>query len=198
MFGHEVVSVFLRALTERHGHFFSFGMRAAETNVARTLQQQARLFGCLDQPPSRLNMKAMLRDTLAALTRMPTAVVQLRNGLAPRAHPTVENLEAAIRIPEPLRSYLLKTTLLSLTTHRFPHCFSRLSRPTPSTLPQKRLSTPLLPSVSHWHCSELKSKQCADVPTKPIRMRNCAFVTSTGSKSRNFGLHDQSTTCVPR
>lgn len=51
----------------------------------------------LDQPPARLNTKAMLRDTLASLTRMPAAVAQLRNGLAPRAHPTVENLEAAIR-----------------------------------------------------------------------------------------------------
>lgn len=51
----------------------------------------------LDQPPSSLNIKTILRDTLAALTRLPAAVAQLRNGLAPRAHPTVENLEAAIR-----------------------------------------------------------------------------------------------------
>jgi hypothetical protein len=51
----------------------------------------------LDQPRRQLNIKAMLRDTLASLNRMPAAIAQFRNGLAPRAHPLLVNLEAMIR-----------------------------------------------------------------------------------------------------
>jgi hypothetical protein len=51
----------------------------------------------LDQPPGALNVKAMLRDTLASLQQLPQAVGRLRKSLPPRAHPKLETLEAAIR-----------------------------------------------------------------------------------------------------
>jgi hypothetical protein len=51
----------------------------------------------LDQPPTSFNRKAMLRDTLAALEQLPEAVERLRKNLPPRAHPTLEGLEAVVR-----------------------------------------------------------------------------------------------------
>jgi hypothetical protein len=51
----------------------------------------------LDQPPGRLNTKAMLRDTLAALEQLPEAVARFRKNLPQRAHPQLEILEASIR-----------------------------------------------------------------------------------------------------
>jgi hypothetical protein len=51
----------------------------------------------LDQPPGKLNLAALLRDTLAALERLPTASSRLRSNLPPRSHATLSRLEASIR-----------------------------------------------------------------------------------------------------
>lgn len=51
----------------------------------------------LDQPPGKLNLRAMLRDTLAALDQLPAACSRLRNNLPPQAHPILAQLEPAIR-----------------------------------------------------------------------------------------------------
>jgi hypothetical protein len=52
----------------------------------------------LDQPPGKLNLVAMLRDTLAALEQLPAASSRLRSNLPPRSHATLSRLEAAIRM----------------------------------------------------------------------------------------------------
>src|SRR5450631_576965 len=43
----------------------------------------------LDQPPGKLNLQLMLRDTLAALDQLPTASSRLRKNLPPKAHSTL-------------------------------------------------------------------------------------------------------------
>ncbi len=51
----------------------------------------------LDQPAGRLDARAMLRATLAALDQLPAAVTRFRQTLPRRAHPTLANLETSIR-----------------------------------------------------------------------------------------------------
>ena len=51
----------------------------------------------LDQPPGKLNLQMMLRDTLAALDQLPTARSRLRNHLPPQTLPTLSRLELSIR-----------------------------------------------------------------------------------------------------
>jgi len=51
----------------------------------------------LDQPATSLNLRAMLRDTLAALEQLPEAVARFRKNLPRRAHPRLETLEATVR-----------------------------------------------------------------------------------------------------
>jgi hypothetical protein len=51
----------------------------------------------LDQPPGSLNLKAMLRDTLAALEQLPSASTRFRKNLPPRAHPRLAQLEVTVR-----------------------------------------------------------------------------------------------------
>jgi hypothetical protein len=51
----------------------------------------------LDQPPGKLNLHAMLRDTLAALEQLPAACSRLRKNLPPQAHLTLSQLELTIR-----------------------------------------------------------------------------------------------------
>jgi hypothetical protein len=51
----------------------------------------------LDQPSGSLDLHAMLRDTLAALEQLPQACARFRKNLPSRAHPTLGNLEAALR-----------------------------------------------------------------------------------------------------
>src|SRR5579863_10375837 len=51
----------------------------------------------LDQPPGKLNLQIMLRDTLAALDQLPTACSRLRKNLPPQTLPTLSQLELAIR-----------------------------------------------------------------------------------------------------
>jgi len=57
----------------------------------------AEALWALDQPPGSLNLKAMLRDTLASLEQIPQAVARFRANLPSRAHPKLETLEASIR-----------------------------------------------------------------------------------------------------
>ena len=51
----------------------------------------------LDQPAGSFNLKAMLRDTLAALEQLPEAFGRFRKTLPLHAHPRLEALEAAVR-----------------------------------------------------------------------------------------------------
>ena len=51
----------------------------------------------LDQPVGKLDLHAMLRDTLAALEQLPEACDRLRKHLPSRAHPTLGTLEAELR-----------------------------------------------------------------------------------------------------
>jgi hypothetical protein len=51
----------------------------------------------LDQPPGKLNLQLMLRDTLAALDQLPTACSRLRKNLPPQTLPTLSQFECAIR-----------------------------------------------------------------------------------------------------
>jgi hypothetical protein len=49
----------------------------------------------LDQPVGKLDLHAMVRDTLTALEQLPQACARFRKH--PRAHPTVGTLEAQLR-----------------------------------------------------------------------------------------------------
>ena len=51
----------------------------------------------LDQPPGKLNLQIMLRDTLAALDPLHTACSRLRKNLPPQTLPTLSQLELEIR-----------------------------------------------------------------------------------------------------
>lgn len=52
----------------------------------------------LDQPCGKLNLQAMVRDTLAALRQLPAACSRLRDNLPPSAHSTLAQLESNIRL----------------------------------------------------------------------------------------------------
>lgn len=52
----------------------------------------------LDQPPGKFNLRALLRDTLAALEHLPAACSRFRKSLPPPAHPTLVQLELTIRL----------------------------------------------------------------------------------------------------
>jgi hypothetical protein len=51
----------------------------------------------LDQPPGKLNLRAMLRDTLAALEQLPAACSQLRKNLPSQTQLPLSRLELTIR-----------------------------------------------------------------------------------------------------
>jgi hypothetical protein len=51
----------------------------------------------LDQPPGKLNLAAMLRDTLAALEQLPDACSRFRSNLPSRSHATLSRLEVSTR-----------------------------------------------------------------------------------------------------
>ncbi|MGH9722052.1 MAG: hypothetical protein ACRD8O_17730 [Bryobacteraceae bacterium] len=51
----------------------------------------------LDQPPGRLDLPAMLRDTLAALEQLSEACARFRKNLPRRALPTLAQLELTVR-----------------------------------------------------------------------------------------------------
>jgi hypothetical protein len=51
----------------------------------------------LDQPPGKLNLHDMLRDTLAALDQLPAACSRFRKNLPAQAHAPLSRLELIIR-----------------------------------------------------------------------------------------------------
>jgi hypothetical protein len=51
----------------------------------------------LDQLPGKLDLHAMLRDTLAALGQLPAACSRLRKNLPPQSHHPLSQLERTIR-----------------------------------------------------------------------------------------------------
>src|SRR6266851_4886453 len=57
----------------------------------------AEALWALDQPPGTLDVKTMLRDTLAALDQLPDASARFRNNLPQRAHPTLARQEVTVR-----------------------------------------------------------------------------------------------------
>jgi hypothetical protein len=60
----------------------------------------------LDQPPGSLDLRAMLRDTLAALEQFPDALVRFRKTLPQRAHSTLPALEMSVRKTlDPIEAY---------------------------------------------------------------------------------------------
>ena len=52
----------------------------------------------LDQPPGKLNMQAMVRDTLATLDQLPAARTRLHQNLPSQAQPILAQLERSIRL----------------------------------------------------------------------------------------------------
>lgn len=52
----------------------------------------------LDQPPGKLNLRAMLRDTLAALEQLPSACSRFRKTLPSQVQPALSQLELTIRV----------------------------------------------------------------------------------------------------
>ena len=66
----------------------------------------AEALWALDQPPGDLDLRAMLRDTLAALEQLPDALVRFRKTLPQRAHSTLPVLELSVRKTlDPLEAY---------------------------------------------------------------------------------------------
>ncbi|HZD31018.1 MAG TPA: hypothetical protein VE779_05080 [Candidatus Angelobacter sp.] len=60
----------------------------------------------LDQPPGKLNMKAMLRDTQAALEQLPTVCTRLRKNLPPQVQPILAKIEVSVRMNlHPVEAY---------------------------------------------------------------------------------------------
>jgi hypothetical protein len=60
----------------------------------------------LDQPPGSLDLRAMLRDTLAALEQLPDALVRFRKTLPQRTRSTLPALELSVRKTlDPLEAY---------------------------------------------------------------------------------------------
>jgi hypothetical protein len=60
----------------------------------------------LDQPPGGLDLRAMLRDTLAALEQLPDALVRFRKTLPQRARSTLPALELSVRQTlDPVEAY---------------------------------------------------------------------------------------------
>ena len=57
----------------------------------------AEALWALDQPPGTLDLKAMLRDTPAAMEQVPDASARFRKQLPPRAHPVLAKLEITVR-----------------------------------------------------------------------------------------------------
>jgi len=57
----------------------------------------AEALWALDQPLGRLDMRLMLRDTLAALEQLPQAATRFRKNLPKRAHPILARLEVTAR-----------------------------------------------------------------------------------------------------
>jgi hypothetical protein len=60
----------------------------------------------LDQPPGSLDLRSMLRDTLASLEQLPENCARFRKNLPRRAHPGLAHLESTVRNHlDPLEAY---------------------------------------------------------------------------------------------
>jgi hypothetical protein len=59
--------------------------------------EYAEALWALDQSPGTLDLRLMLRDTLAALEQLPGATARLRKNLPKHAHPTLARLEVSVR-----------------------------------------------------------------------------------------------------
>jgi hypothetical protein len=57
----------------------------------------AEALWALDQPTGSLDRRAMLRDTLAALSQLPPAAARFREKLPPRSQPVLAQLELSVR-----------------------------------------------------------------------------------------------------
>lgn len=57
----------------------------------------AEALWALDQPPGDIDLRAMLRDTLAALEQIPKECARFRKNLPPPARPILASLEPAVR-----------------------------------------------------------------------------------------------------
>jgi len=57
----------------------------------------AEALWALDQPPATLDLRLMLRDTLATLEQLPEASHRFRKNLPPRAHLVLPQLEITVR-----------------------------------------------------------------------------------------------------
>jgi hypothetical protein len=57
----------------------------------------AEALWALDQPPGTLDIRSMLRDTLAAVEQLPAALSRFRSNLPPRSDPALTRLEPAVR-----------------------------------------------------------------------------------------------------
>jgi len=57
----------------------------------------AEALWALDQPAGSLDVRAMVRDTLAALEQLPEASARFRKKLPRRAHPVLPQLEVTVR-----------------------------------------------------------------------------------------------------
>jgi hypothetical protein len=57
----------------------------------------AEALWALDQPPGKMDLRAMLRDTLAALEQIPNQCALFRKSLPLRARPTLASLEPIVR-----------------------------------------------------------------------------------------------------
>ncbi len=81
------------------------GMDLVPTEIPQRLIRQlfeldadyAEARWALDQPTDALDLRLMLRDTLAALEQLPEAAVRLRKNLPKRAHPVLAQLELTVR-----------------------------------------------------------------------------------------------------
>ena len=66
----------------------------------------AEALWALDQPPGALDLRSMLRDTLAALEQLPDALLRFRETLPQRAHSTLPALEMSVRKTlDPIEAY---------------------------------------------------------------------------------------------
>jgi hypothetical protein len=142
----------------------------------------------LDQPPGKLNLRAMLRDTLAALEQLPAACSRFRKILPSQVQPTLSELEFTIRLN------LSPTEACNMVKGRDPqngyaptggaaiagYCNGApLARPVPLrilTSPDGRSSSPTAnnPKVSYRCPSKLKSLTRTHEADKPDDPRDCA------------------------
>ena len=77
----------------------SFQTVVCSSMITRRAQRESedRYFARTLQPPTRLNLHAMLRDTLSALDQLPEACDRFRTRLPSRAHNILAELEITVR-----------------------------------------------------------------------------------------------------